>query len=100
MEMNSTTQTQHTPGPWEVIVPPTISGDSRWVMGPDEKPIAQINWGREQDERFANARLIASAPDLLAALEAADEVLAHEGYQDSQPVRASIRLALARARGL
>lgn len=64
----------HTPGPW------TLNGEymTRHVYARGEKisgVVAVINlaWpGKEQqDEQRANAHLIASAPELLAALEAA-----------------------------
>jgi hypothetical protein len=69
---------QHTPGPWEVVAPPQ---SSRRVMMPDDT--VEIRAARESgrrgmiaclyaqnfaDEDEANARLIAAAPDMLAAL--------------------------------
>ena len=61
----------HTPGPWARII-----ADGYTVRHPqiysDTGPIANATWlgdGRV-DELNANARLIAAAPDLLAALEA------------------------------
>ena len=57
----------HTPGPW-VVNPFTARID---VPGRDA-PICALLWPtdlRSEDETFANGRLIASAPDLLAALE-------------------------------
>jgi hypothetical protein len=66
----------HTPGPWPQ---PTRSGDGKFISiekwGPDRD-----NWHRlaveidsddcDSDTAMANARLIAAAPDLLAALQA------------------------------
>ena len=50
-------KTQHTPGPWTV--------DNQYIHGPDGiRFLAVAGDGAGQ----ANARLIASAPDLLAAL--------------------------------
>lgn len=58
---------EHTPGPW--LLDPV----SAWVVVPDrDAPICALLWPtelRSEDETFANARLIAAAPDLLEALE-------------------------------
>jgi hypothetical protein len=68
------TAAAHTPGPWRI----TGSGDKgEMVYGPDGRTVAV--WPYEgfnppdSLEAMANARLIASAPALLAALEAAVE---------------------------
>ncbi|RWO20708.1 hypothetical protein [Mesorhizobium sp.] len=76
-------ETKHTPGPW--AIDPTYLSE---VQTPDDKTIASC-WhahaeGRtvsitgvlecSLEESAANARLIAAAPDLLAALEAAEEL--------------------------
>lgn len=55
----------HTPGPWKRGC---VGSDAYWV-GPDwDRPlVARIE--RDRDESDADARLIASAPDLLAALK-------------------------------
>ena len=66
----------HTPGPWEVHKAGKDK-DEREITTPDGDGIAMVYYGvdlywggadtRETDE--ANARLIAAAPDLLAALQ-------------------------------
>jgi hypothetical protein len=57
----------HTPGPW-------VSTRQRGakVTGPDRKSICCIpaTVSRPREESDANARLIAAAPDLMAALQA------------------------------
>ena len=62
--MNSTTEAKaaHTPGPWEYsqVWHTVFSGN---------KDICQISAGFGRAEEAANARLIASAPQLVAALE-------------------------------
>ena len=50
----------HTPGPWRV------NGASVWS---DAGYVAELSSPRGPDERDANARLVAAAPELLAALE-------------------------------
>ena len=61
----------HTPGPWKVINHPRVAHvDSMRSVGHGANGMASIVWltgGALAQE--ANARLIAAAPDLLAALE-------------------------------
>lgn len=86
---------KHTPGPWTAREP---NGPGMgWRVGPawlGEKP-----WS---DETSANARLIAAAPDLLAALEAATAEI-RAIYGDQPPATNSvvmlIEAAIAKAKG-
>lgn len=62
----------YTPGPWHTEVAP--SSDLHFIRGiysDDAGQIAKVRVGPvlEQDEALANARLLAAAPELLAALE-------------------------------
>ena len=62
-------QTKHTPGPWHIGVRTFHAG--RDVYGPKGEPVAVADQELTlPEESAANARLIAAAPDLLAALEA------------------------------
>ncbi len=78
---------EHTPGPWKVD---PIGVGTPWSIGTENVDIALANQIRgddlEQHTRSANARLIASAPDLLAVLKAiaADDGEWHDGdgYRD------------------
>ena len=56
----------HTPGPWKV--------DRPYIRGAG-RAIASLEPGRNEGEDAANARLIAAAPELYEALEAAYLVL-------------------------
>lgn len=78
--------TQHTPGPWTLTTVTTSVGIC-YKIGPfpwkrDEQNHACIyadypGAGAFEDELLANARLIAAAPELLAALLEAQHTLDH-----------------------
>ena len=66
--------TQHTPGPWEVSndhkpSPYIIRQDGRFTGFASVKFHDFLKNERARQEQEANARLIAAAPELLAALE-------------------------------
>lgn len=52
------TKTQHTPGPWKLISGVMVAADGRTLAASS---------GRPEAETEANMRLIAAAPELLAA---------------------------------
>ena len=84
----------HTPGPWTGIHPQTIYR----LHGEDDSIIADVY------ESEANARLIAAAPDLLAALQDTVQVFegldrASELHETLYPVLANLRTAIAAAKG-
>ena len=76
--------TQHTPGDWTVFdsgsdldFPGIEAGDFSIVCfgdGDDPNDMCGVR-GRTLDEAWANARLIAAAPDLLKALRAYDDAM-------------------------
>lgn len=70
----------HTPGPWTV-------GERRSILGrafdKSEKQIVDQVRGGSREAADANARLIASAPDLLAALKTIRAY--REGYERAEP---------------
>ena len=88
-------QAQHTPGPWRLN-----AGNETLVMGSNQRPIARAECGGIAGiglaEAEANARLIAAAPDLLAALE---EMAAVFGWQ-SPNANPTVDAAIAAARAL
>lgn len=60
--------TAHTPGPWHIGMRP-----GPIVYGPKGEQVADLRGDLlPKDESAANLRLIAAAPDLLAALRAVD----------------------------
>ena len=70
--MKNKTETNHTPGPWHIGG--HNGGDLIMATGDDEGVLATV-YGTTQNEYAANARLIAAAPELLAALEMAHGVI-------------------------
>lgn len=66
---------KHTPGPWKINFSYLNGAISRWhIAGPTHGscyPICEhvLEFEPSHDEQFANAHLIAAAPDLLEALE-------------------------------
>jgi hypothetical protein len=58
-------QTQHTPGPWEFRIEPGDTIGQTWA--PDGYVVTNLN--RPREEYNANKRLLAAAPDLLAACQ-------------------------------
>lgn len=94
---------QFTPGPWQTGH--MMDGDNVWI-GPDCNaiPVAYVDrdWQRARDEWGANARLIAAAPDLYAALK--DMLIASQPQHTFRHVfmgeaQEKARAALAKARG-
>lgn len=79
-----------TPGPW------TWSG--RFVWAGDVPVAAADPAGKTRDAAIANAALLASAPDLLAACEAALRELEEWQSDTDREVKAQLKAALARAR--
>ena len=95
---------KHTPGPWEAAIQPgchaviaSLSG------GPKAVAIIGNNTPDDGNEpmRFANARLIAGAPEMLEALKAyeawADKTICKD--VELSGIRKQIRAAIARATG-
>lgn len=65
-------ETKHTPGPWAAS---KIETEDRWpIIAENNGLIAYVTGQNEQGDE-ANARLIAAAPDLLAALIDCNEQL-------------------------
>lgn len=89
------TATMHTPGPWKVG---TLrkSGHTRSVT--ILPPVVVSSFGAFDADLEANARLIAAAPELLAALQAIARTSCHIEEGNQGPLRAwSECCAIARA---
>lgn len=109
-------QAAHTPGPWSVCfdhpdpecrdsiayIRPTSPVDGFW----EANEIGTVYACDGSDERKANARLIAAAPDLLEALIAAEAALNRirctsrtVPWEDTGPAVEQARAAIAKATG-
>ena len=91
---------QHTPGPWDV----EPKGSRHFVDGADGLTVAYLDRAgvRERSEIEANARLIASAPDLLNLLTAAgrlEELTGEKLAVYARTFAALARAAIAKATG-
>lgn len=86
---------QHTPGPWKVW------NDRVWTNESleDMKQICSISGNR--GDRDANARLIASAPELLEACKQvlSSSVFQEEGFELPDRLRIHLEQAIAKAEG-
>ena len=91
---------KHTPGPWEVM--DSFYPSIKEVVGPSFN-VKAVMWAtdlteKDYQERSADLRLIAAAPDLLEALNTWLEQYSAEEYKDCLEV-VKTRAALAKARG-
>ena len=95
---------KHTPGPWVVLIDHLGENEIEIVgnAGTHSVPVADImldehtTFAPPLAEAMANARLIASAPDLLEVLEEASDPI--NGYLHG-PLLDRARAAIAKARG-
>ena len=99
----------HTPGPWKRLAAYVFAegthggnicviGEPRASTMVEYKPLSMSS--KDIDEAFANARLIAAAPDLLAALEAMlDECYDTERNDAIRLAVRKARAAIAKAKG-
>lgn len=104
------TTTQHTPGPWHNIPDqPTIWDASQDTMIAKVTELPWIDGKSQWQTENANARLIAAAPELLAALEDAEFILrklatnwreAASLADSCQRSAADAREAIAKAKGV
>ena len=98
----------HTPGPWAAECDPShfdtlstvVAGAKRKSKGIDRQMIVQVGGWADWREQEANTRLIASAPELLAACIEAEAALAGLDcdYDGTAQALDLIRRAIERAR--
>lgn len=98
-------ENKHTPGPWAVGPRNRVQAGCLVLIGEGEISARPMNdhYATKTEQNF-NARLIASAPDLLAACESALDYLSPEHNDGhtlewTQSMIASVRCAIAKAKG-
>jgi hypothetical protein len=87
---------KHTPGPW-TVQETTVSSNQCYCVNSGKFCVARVGYGFEEGEEpqdRPNARLIAAAPDLLAALL---PFAGTGGDRDFNAVRAAIAKATGEA---
>ncbi len=96
-----TENTRHTPGPWTIYNTDGLKILKNWrVKGSVGYQVCTMNTATTTEEEYANARLIAAAPDLLEACKRALAVLEKEPACQIYSAHAQIvRAAIARAKG-
>lgn len=106
MKANNMNIPKHTPGPWKIAGESNtvheafiIESESRTIcwtadsLGEDDDEFTS-------DEDLANARLIASAPELLDSLKDLENILSCKPYdRDEQKLLVIARAAIAKAKG-
>jgi predicted signal transduction protein with EAL and GGDEF domain len=89
---------QHTPGPWSLRrSPESVPNVEYWVDGPNGALIADIKT-HSTDTTYSDARRIAAAPELLAALQADYDLMTDERL-DQDLIGRRVGAAIAKARG-
>lgn len=87
----------HTPAPWAVESCPRDRG-ARHTIRQDGRAIADV-WGVDALSARADADLIASAPDMLAALKMARKLMSDCGCAMGDPEYCATVQAIAKAEG-
>ncbi len=90
--MEETKAAKHTPGPWRIV---GADGYATAIWGPEAQDVVPETAPMNQ----ANARLIAAAPDMFAALKLAEAFIALQGkgFGYDEAIE-SIRAAIAKAK--
>ena len=96
-------ETPWTPGPWSAGQEANVGEDGAWWVLNDDEEHGQLIARLTDRNAFANARLIAAAPELVAALEEAREFIARVetelGWVSAEQAGQRIDALLARIRG-
>ena len=89
-------ETKHTPGPWDALSH-DFGRKKVWevVAGPEDRTIVALNWFSTNAE--LDAKLIAAAPDMLAACELALEDMVR--WKIFGPGRNAVESAIKKAKG-
>jgi len=88
----------HTPGPWGCAYTSNYAHDYR-ITREDKTPLLLTVIANDHSEQRANARLIAAAPDLLAALQLCERALEERDAEAEEYAAKAARAAIAKATG-
>ena len=109
MKQHTQGKTQHTKGQWSILPEECdkpyirIRGNrlgGRYKIANVVTPIYDGGGSQEAEETRANARLIAAAPELLEALQAALEALrGSAGFDEINNAKKQVKAAIAKATG-
>jgi hypothetical protein len=91
-----TTEAKHTQGPWIAIKAPHGPID---IFDANDRDVVTVYGGGVPEDREANARLIAAAPDLLEVVEAFEAFYPSGINPDLDKASNKARAALVKARG-
>ena len=95
-------EAKHTPGPWHLDAQESFDGRATYhfyrVFDDNLNAICCEEYGAHNDGGLANMRLIAAAPDLLAALELTHAALSGANM-NMKVVESKARAAIAKAKG-
>ena len=87
---------KHTPGPWEIAPPHQTSGWGLCVRSSGRILARMV--GRDQDQKKADVRLMAAAPDLLSVCkELADSAAYWSEYDVPLGIVDRLNVAIAKA---
>jgi len=91
-------ESTHTPGPWQIATQPYWDGSPEpiKITGKHKWPIAEICNRGTLAEEMNNARLLAAAPEMYAALT---YIMSGDEDWDCETARDEARHAIAKAKG-
>ena len=92
------TNAKHTPGPWGCCDTSYHAHDYR-LTKPNGEPLPLVVIANDHSEQRANARLIAAAPELLAALEEIRNLATWHSAKAKGEIYARATAAIAKAKG-
>lgn len=86
---------KHTPGPWKITAEKSGSG---YILAPNGMPVTQVSMDKTET-MWANAHLIAAAPELLEGAKACVAMLISYKDESSKFAASFLTKAIAKAEG-
>lgn len=85
-------KTEHTPGPWTIPTAPSLHHEHSIDIVGENVHIVTIHGIGDREERNANAYLIAAAPEMLDALNEAEDALSWYSDEDTKVANAALAI--------